>query len=644
MLVSDVLSPSPLGSWRFSGFLGQRIDAVLTARLLEAGNRERIHAETVDAFRKRVDDRMNPNSGLWQGEFWGKYILSAIAACAYTGDRDLEAFVADSTRQLIATQREDGYIGTYDESGFVCLRPGGTNWNVWCRKYTLWGLIEAWELTGNDDALKAACGMLDHLMTEVGPDAPTDICRTGTFNGLASTSILTPVIKLYGHTARQRYLDYALYIVDQWGKHPDGPPDIFRKGLTNIPVHTWFPNSGGWAKSYEFVSCLEGLLELYRVTGEEDYLRCVKNVHAMLAQWERAPIGSISFNDKFVGANRLINLLSEVCDAVYWNRLSLQLLRLTGDPAYADEIERTLLNTLVPGANPDGTWALRRLRSSHEHVPAPQHCKLEHHQCCVNNLPRGLIQAAEAALMQRNGGVAVLLYSPGKGKVELPTGQTIQVQIDGDSARSGHVTVTLNPDCQTAFPLALRIPQWSAVTSLSTGGKCRKLAVPPDGWHVIERVWGPGDTVELQFDMRARMSTFDPSLIAGDEKLIGWANGQWANLKNMLPNAPPHSVTLADAIPQGPAVLVERGPLVLASDARVPGTPTVPHPLPEMPDQPPTLEAIPPPSGIAQAYIAHFEGIDSPIPLCDFPSAGNTWDQRTSRFSMWLPVNSSAST
>ena len=90
-----------------------------------------------------------------------------------------------------------------------------------------------------------------------------------------------------------------------------------------------------------------------------------------MVEWERTPIGSVSFNDKFVGSTALINTLSEVCDAVYWNRLSYELFMQTGDVTYIDEIERTLYNSLLASFNPEGTWGLRRLRMCCCAVPFP---------------------------------------------------------------------------------------------------------------------------------------------------------------------------------------------------------------------------------------------------------------------------------
>ena len=286
--IQDVL---PLdGQFRFSGYAGEIIDRFSERRLLNADSWETIYNEAADAFDARVDDQLVPGQGLWQGEFWGKQVLSAIAAINYYNDEALRQRLRNAIPAFLEKQDENGYLGTYTDSTLVC----GNVWNIWCRKYTLWGLVELWKMFQDADVLKAAKGFLDHLIGEVGPNA-TDIIRTGNFYGLPSTSILLPVLELYKATGLDSYKEFAYYIVDQWSQHPEGLPDILHQALTDRPVHTWFEHPEEWAKGYEFISCVEGLLELYRIDGNETYLKAVTNIHQQLLNWEQSFIGSISY-------------------------------------------------------------------------------------------------------------------------------------------------------------------------------------------------------------------------------------------------------------------------------------------------------------------------------------------------------------
>jgi DUF1680 family protein len=637
--IVNVLNSVPLGDWRFHGFLADRIDAWAGARVIPDDAWQKIYPETEEAFRQREDDTSHPGRGEWRGEFWGKYILSVIAACRYYSSEKLKQRVAEAVKGLLSTQDANGYIGTYRDSAFHGLKT----WNIWGRKYTLWGLLEAWELLGDDSILQAACRFTDHLMQEVGPGRH-DIVQTGQFYGLPSTSILTPIVMLYRATNNRKYLDYAEYIVDQWSRHPQGLPDLLRKGLAGKPIHEWFDDPYHWAKSYEFVSCVEGLLALYRVTGTKDYLAAAQNIHSDILDWERSFVGSMSFNDKFVGSRFLLNTVAEICDAVYWNRLSYELFLLSGEERYLGEIERTLYNTLLCGMSPDGTWGLRRLRCTHEHIPAHNHF-LKHHQCCVDNLPRGWFQAAESAVFTDREGLRIGLYQAGEGQVKLAhTGNAVRLAVTGDFLQDGRVHIELTPEQAESFDVRLRIPAWSRRTTVQVNGETwGGESAKPGSWFVIHRLWAPGDRIDLQLDVAVYAEYFDANYYNPDDERVAWHEKAWAAMgfigEDDRKVAYSRGLSKEQALPHRRAAMFFTGPLALAQDVRL-GAFEMLKPLPDdIHIERCTLTAVNPPVGIWRAYELDTGSTSGEkLKLCDFASAGNTWDER-SLFSAWKLLN-----
>ena len=87
--VQDSISPVPLGALRWKGPLGERLDALAHARILDAVAWDKFYPETEDAFRRREDDEKFPKQGVWRGEFWGKYMLSVIAPQRYYQSAEL---------------------------------------------------------------------------------------------------------------------------------------------------------------------------------------------------------------------------------------------------------------------------------------------------------------------------------------------------------------------------------------------------------------------------------------------------------------------------------------------------------------------------------------------------------------------------
>ena len=131
------------------------------------------------------------------------------------------------------TQLPNGYIGNYSEEAQL------NQWDIWGRKYTALGLIAYYDLSGDRKALDAACRVIDHLMTQVGP-GKVNIVTTGNYIGMPSSSVLEPVMYLYNRTRQDKYLDFAKYIVKQW-ETPEGPR-LISKAIADIPVAGRFPH------------------------------------------------------------------------------------------------------------------------------------------------------------------------------------------------------------------------------------------------------------------------------------------------------------------------------------------------------------------------------------------------------------------
>ena len=73
------------------------------------------------------------------------------------------------------------------------------NWNIWCRKYTLWGLLSVYEITNDAEILLGARRLADQLIDELHANG-IELRKTGTFVGLPSCSILKPLLLLYRYT------------------------------------------------------------------------------------------------------------------------------------------------------------------------------------------------------------------------------------------------------------------------------------------------------------------------------------------------------------------------------------------------------------------------------------------------------------
>ena len=185
----------------------------------------------------------------------------------------------------------------------------------------------------------------------------------GNHRGMAASSVLKPICYLYRYTGNKKYLDFALQIVREW-ETSDGPQLISK---ADIPVGKRFPrpdydNWYKWQqgqKAYEMMSCYEGLLELYRLTGNVTYLSAVEKTWQSIMDTEINITGSGSAMESWFGGKQVqympIKHYQETCVTATWIKLSRQLLMLTGNSKYADAIEQSLYNALLGAMKSDGS-------------------------------------------------------------------------------------------------------------------------------------------------------------------------------------------------------------------------------------------------------------------------------------------------
>ena len=589
---NDLLKPSLPGSVQIDGWLGEKLDLSL---------KNRVMSQDLDLILHPYRERLEENSGHWRCEYWGKWFTSAVLGCAYEPTPAHRAVIDRAVEELISTQTPDGYIGTYKDEEHLGI------WDVWGRKYTLLGLIAAYDLTGSRNALEAACRVADHLYKEAPPGA-FNLTENGIdlLKGLSSSSILEPLALLYQRTGEPRYLELAENIIACWSK----PNRFFEEGqqliaqaLAKVP-----PEQIGSQKAYEMMSCFEGLCEMYRISGESQYLESAVEFAKTLKDQELMIHGSGSNKELWCDGTRvqteILEQPTETCVTVTWMKFCHQLLRLTGDSMWADELEVSLYNALLGSMTPDGAWWAYFSPLSGQRVPSHyQHEDVEM-SCCVANGPRGLFLTSRWAVMTCDDGITVNLYTPGKATVALADGTTVRIAQKTDYPVGNEVVLSIDPETNAEFLLNLRIPGWSHRTTLSVNGE--PVSCRPGGYVSLKRTWRACDEVVLKLDLRGR----------------------------------------AVPAPSGaPQFSVMRGPIVLALDNRLSSPQDIAVRLAV--DQEGYVELKPAeskPDDIWMAfevpfdvkprhYVGHYQ---VSLVMCDYASAGNRWSG-DNLFRVWLP-------
>lgn len=452
------------------------------------------------------------------GEMWGKAVRSGSMFYRYTKDPELKTILDNTVQDLLSTQNENGSISCTP----VDQQPGSENGDLWERKYVMLGLEEYYQWVNPDSAvLNALKKHADCIIDQVGHAPKKEIVDLGwsaTNIGyepchIESSTLLEPFMRLYNWTGEQRYLDFARYIVESGGtKHFD----LIQQAYDNTDPYLM---SGHYPKAYEMMSMFEGVVEYYRVTGDERCRQAFMNLFNNIRKREITIIGNAGAdqpyhpnvageawgNTAYEQTNPNITRMMETCVGVTWMKFCSQIMRLTGDPASADEIEKYVYNGLLGAMKPTGDgFSYVNLLNGNKVVNYGWgwHFDDFYVTCCNLNGPMGLAYIPYVAVMTSEEGPIVNLYNAGEVNMNTRT-QPLQLTIDTDFPLTGHVVINVNPEKAENFTMKLRIPSWSQNTALSVNGE--KVEATPGTYAELNRKWNPGDRIEIDFDMTCRV-------------------------------------------------------------------------------------------------------------------------------------------
>jgi DUF1680 family protein len=467
---------------QLEGMIGARIDASTVNRLLE-----------MDVDRLLEGYRKRPGRQTWDGEHVGKWLHAASLAWANSGDERLHAKVAKAVAELVACQQEDGYLGTYLPA------QRWTEWDVWAHKYNLIGLITWMRVSGDRSALPCCRAMADLLCRDFG-DGKRDLNGAGAHKGMAAGSVLEPMVWIYRFTGEERYRDFCRYVLRAW-ETPTGPHIVSRlvagRGVDQV----------GNAKAYEMLSCIDGMLEWYRVTGDKDLLTAGENAWSDIVAKRRYITGTASWKEHFHEDFNLPNTsnVGETCVTVTWLQFNAHLLRLTGKARYADELERIVYNQLPGAQRPDGrAWGYYVQMEGTK----PYTSTLDG-QCCLSSGPRGFALIPTFAITTDAEGVVVNLEDAAHAHLRLAGGAEVGVTIATAYPAEPTVDIAITAAQPGAFSVRLRIPAWCPSATLARAGKALPVEPGPDGYVVVRRTWTGTEHLLLTLPPTPRVVTGD---------------------------------------------------------------------------------------------------------------------------------------
>ncbi len=490
-----------------------------------------------------------------------KVIEGASYALRSQPDPQLDAFLDQLIARIGAAQEKDGYL--YTTRTIDPVHPhvwaGTQRWELdrelSHELYNLGHLYEAamahYQATGKRTLLDIALRSADLLDQTFGPG------KMSIWPGHQVAEI--GLAKMYLVTGNTHYLNLAKFLLDERG--PDGHKGSGREyNQSHIKVVDQTEAVGHAVRATYMYS---GMADVAALTGDQAYVHAIDKIWDNVASkklYITGGIGSVPSGEAFGKNYELPNMTAynETCAAVgndFWNH---RLFLLHADSKYIDVMERTLYNGLISGVSLDGKTFFypNPLESAGQHERSPWFGTA----CCPSNITRFVASMPGYVYAQRASELYVNLFVASNADVKLDSGRTIKIAQETHYPWAGDVKMTITPDQPGPFRVKVRIPGWArnqAVPSdlyryvdtvsapVTIKVNRRPIVMRLDkGYAIIDRVWRPGDTIELNLPMPVRRVVANDQVSADRGRValergpilyaVEWADNPDAKVRNLV--------------------------------------------------------------------------------------------------------------
>ncbi len=512
---STAFRPLPLSAAVIvSGFWAQR-QRVNAAVAIPAGLRR---LQDSGAFRN-----LRRAAGRGEGPYEGPVFIDSDAykwleAIAWEQAREssqkLAADQAEVTALVAEAQRPDGYLNSYvqvvtgDAARFTDL---SCSHELYCAGHLMQAAVAQHRATGRRELLEVAIRFADLLADTFGPG------RRPELDGHPLVEMA--LVELYRETGTARYLELARHFIEARGfglaaRGPDSRPRSYYSD--RVPVREAVTVEGHAVRALYLAA---GAADLAAETGDDELLTALKRQWDAMVATKTYLTGGVGarWDGEAFGAPYELppdRAYCETCAAIASVQWSWRMLLRTGDPRYADLIERTLYNAVVSGISLDGTAYFYvnplQVRSGaaddEPRNPANGRSGWFDVACCPPNIMRTIASLGSLLATSDDHGIQVHQYAASTIAADLPCGQ-VRLAVATDYPWDGRIEITVQAAPEQDWDLSLRIPAWCAGATVRTGETRVAGACQPGTYLRLSGPWTAGSSVLLDLPMPVRRTT-----------------------------------------------------------------------------------------------------------------------------------------
>ena len=507
------LRPLPLRDAPITGGLWAQRQRVNRETTIPMGAAQLEAAGSFDNFRAAAAGSGGSYHGpVYQdGEVY-KWLEALAWEQARRADPQLAAWQREVTGLVRDAQEPDGYLNTFEQvTGGAADRFHDLPFNH--EIFNVGALTQAAVAqvrTGHDDGLiGTARWAVAQLGATFGPGRRDGVC--------GHPLIEMALTELYRLTGDPDGLALARYFVEARGHGVLASLGLDRfAGSTyysdRIPVRETAAPEGHAVRA---VYLAAGATDLATETGDADLLTALQGQWEAMTATKMYLTGGLgarwegeSFGDPFeLPTDRAY---AETCAGVASVQWAWRLLLATGEARYADLIERTLYNAVLPGISLSGDrfFYVNALQLRAD-APAAEDERVVSNgrqpwfgtSCCPTNTMRTLASLQHYFVSGSAEGLQVHQYAP----MRVRSGD-IDLEVGTEYPWDGTVEIEVRGRREAPWTLALRIPGWAADATVTVNGQPARVTAAPGEYASIRRSWARGDAVALTLPMPPRLT------------------------------------------------------------------------------------------------------------------------------------------
>ena len=209
-------------------------------------------------------------------------------------------------------------------------------------------------------------------------------------------------------------------------------------------------------------------------------------------------------------------LQGETCVVSDYQWTALWLYRITGERLWGDRIERTFFNAGPGTLSRDGKLhvyfqAPNRLNEGSRPKDKYSECRTVFRPthpvlCCSGNVNRFIPNYVMHMWMATaDHGLAFTLLGPCRVQTVLQNQVKVELKCETAYPFDEKLSISVNPERATSFPLYLRVPGWCPNPIVSINDQKSEVTIDKNGFIRLEREWKTGDMVHYTIPMTVRL-------------------------------------------------------------------------------------------------------------------------------------------